>query len=329
MPVYNGSKYLERSIGSVVCQTYTDWELIVLDDESQDDSMTVLQAFAARDSRIRVLTKKNDGRGNTARNMALMDKEASGEFYFYMSQDDRIAPDLFEKAVRRADAESLDIVVPDMLLEYADGSTRSVKGSYPPDGDYSSVLSGMDAFYRSIDFSINGFALISRRLVDYGVQDDEHYDSDEYNTRLQFLAAERVGFCRSVFYYYQGNEEAMTKRFSVRWFQRLDTARMLDSVSTRVFSGSGRISKAKSWLMDVYISLSVTYLREAPNLSAAQCFEAERRFADFEKSVSFSGCRFSVLRRLSPLGRCFAVWYFVFGTCRNMGWLFRLYKSLF
>lgn len=61
MPVYNGSEYLERSIGSVISQTFADWELIALDDESTDDSRAILDGLARRDNRIRVFSKHNDG----------------------------------------------------------------------------------------------------------------------------------------------------------------------------------------------------------------------------------------------------------------------------
>ena len=48
MPVYNGSRYLQRSIGSLTAQTYTDWELVALDDESTDDSLSVLKRSEER-----------------------------------------------------------------------------------------------------------------------------------------------------------------------------------------------------------------------------------------------------------------------------------------
>ena len=61
MPVYNGSRYLQRSIGSLTAQTYTDWELVALDDESTDDSLSVLKQLAAADKRIKIMSKLNDG----------------------------------------------------------------------------------------------------------------------------------------------------------------------------------------------------------------------------------------------------------------------------
>ena len=94
MPVYNGSRYLQRSIGSLTAQTYTDWELVALDDESTDDSLSVLKQLAAADKRIKIMSKLNDGKGNTALNISIMSKEAEGDYIFYMSQDDYISADL-------------------------------------------------------------------------------------------------------------------------------------------------------------------------------------------------------------------------------------------
>ena len=329
MPVYNGAEYLERSIGSVMRQTYADWELIALDDESTDDSLAVLNRLAAADSRIKVVRKHNDGLGNTARNISIINSHASGEFYFYMSQDDAIAPDFFEKAITTARERRLDIVVPDMLLSYSDGSTRAVNGSFPSGGDHTLVLSGREAFYESIDFSINGFALIRRRLIDAMPHDLCHYDSDEYNTRLEFLSADRVGFCASTFFYYQDNANAMTKRFSVRWFQRLQTARMLDDVFCRVFSDRWRVARMKTWLMGMYINMSVEYMKRLRQMTPMELSVADSLFFEFEARADFSGSRLAVLSRLGAVEKCFALWYFLFGKCRNMAWLYSLYKSLF
>lgn len=328
MPVYNGAEFLERSIGSVMRQTYADWEIIALDDGSADGSLAVLNRLAAADSRIKVVRKHNDGLGNTARNISIINGHASGEYYFYMSQDDTIAPDLFEKAIAAAQERRLDVVVPDMLLSYSDGSTRAVNGSFPPGGDHTLVLSGREAFYESVDFSINGFALIRRSLIDAMPHDLARYDSDEYNTRLEFLSADRVGFCASTFFYYQDNANAMTKRFSVRWFQRLETARMLDGVFCRVFSDQWRVARIKTWLMGIYINMSVEYMKHRRQMSPVELQAAERLFLEFEARADFSGSRLAVLSRLGTVEKCFAIWYFLFGNCRNMAWLYSLYQSL-
>ena len=61
VPVYNTAKYLERCIDSIVAQTYADWELLLIDDGSTDDSAIICDEYAAKDERIRVFHKENGG----------------------------------------------------------------------------------------------------------------------------------------------------------------------------------------------------------------------------------------------------------------------------
>jgi glycosyltransferase involved in cell wall biosynthesis len=58
MPVYNGEKYLRQSIESVIQQTYKDWELIIVNDCSTDNSRDIMQSYADADSRIRIVDKQ-------------------------------------------------------------------------------------------------------------------------------------------------------------------------------------------------------------------------------------------------------------------------------
>lgn len=335
MPVFNGCEYLERSIASVTNQSMSDWQLVVLDDGSSDESYTILRKMADADKRITLMHKNNDGHGCTALNLSIMLPQAKGEYCFYMSQDDHIDKDLFEKAMKRAEEECLDVIIPDMLLEYADGTECSTRGSYPPDEDYSTVLSGREAFFRSIDFSINGFAFIRRQLMENEQQDTTHFDSDELNTRLQFLAANRVGFCHSTFHYYQGNPKAITKKFSPRWFERLATVVMLDKACLKAFSkGTDKALnykqklKGKAWIMSVYASLTIELLKHAGSISVDEKVKAESLFKYFERNVQFKGYVTGMLRSMKNAEKLLFLWYILFGTCRNMTAPYRFYKFL-
>ena len=236
MPVFNGASYLKNSIGSLQKQTCKDWELLTLDDGSTDSSLASLQDFASNDSRIRIYSKTNDINGNVALNLKwLCKKEVYGEYCFYMSQDDEIDADCFEKLLSRAQETHADVVIPNMLLKYADGSMGTWACSYPPNHDYSLMLDGKNAFYLSCDFSINGFALIRKSLFVDGFYALDNYDSDEYNTRLQYLHAQKVCFADTTFYYYQGNPLAVTKLFAPKRFRRLLTSLKVAEKFERVF----------------------------------------------------------------------------------------------
>ena len=55
---FNGSRFLEEAINSIICQTFTDWELIFVNDGSTDESLKIAESFSEKDSRIKVVSKK-------------------------------------------------------------------------------------------------------------------------------------------------------------------------------------------------------------------------------------------------------------------------------
>lgn len=92
VPVYRVEQYLDRCLKSITEQTYRNLEIILVDDGSPDRSGAICDAWAEKDSRIRVIHQKNSG-GGPARNAAL--DAASGELLAFVDSDDYIAPDMF------------------------------------------------------------------------------------------------------------------------------------------------------------------------------------------------------------------------------------------
>lgn len=85
VPVYNVEKYIHRCIDSIISQSFTDWELILVDDGSPDRSGAICDEYAQKDSRIQVIHKENGGVG-AARNTGL--EYATGEFVAFVDSDD-------------------------------------------------------------------------------------------------------------------------------------------------------------------------------------------------------------------------------------------------
>lgn len=108
IPVYNASEYLDESISSLLNQTFADIELICVNDGSKDNSLEILNDFAAGDSRVKVIDKENGGCGS-ARNRAL--EEASGEFVYFFDPDDLIEENAFELAYNSAVENDSDMVI--------------------------------------------------------------------------------------------------------------------------------------------------------------------------------------------------------------------------
>lgn len=97
MPCHNGANYLESTINSIQNQTYTNWELIFVDDGSTDHTLAIIQKLADKDDRIRVYTMPHGGRGH-ARNACL--EHVRGEFIAICDADDISFPERFEKQIK-------------------------------------------------------------------------------------------------------------------------------------------------------------------------------------------------------------------------------------
>lgn len=108
VPVYNVKQYLPACIESVLRQTYSDWELLLVDDGSTDGSAQVCDEYARQDSRICVFHKENGG-VCSARNLAI--DNMAGEFCIMLDSDDLIHPSLLEKTLEIMQETQADAVI--------------------------------------------------------------------------------------------------------------------------------------------------------------------------------------------------------------------------
>ncbi len=106
VPVYKVEPYLHQCVNSVLAQTFTDFELILVDDGSPDNCGAICDEYAEKDSRVRVIHKENGG-VSSARNAGL--DAAAGNYICFVDSDDTIAPVFLETAYDRVMKDSLDL----------------------------------------------------------------------------------------------------------------------------------------------------------------------------------------------------------------------------
>ena len=97
MPVYNAKKIVAESVQSIQTQTYSDWELLAVDDGSQDSSIEILTALSEKDQRIRLFRQKQNGGVAEARNRGI--QEADGQYLAFLDSDDLWRPEKLAKQV--------------------------------------------------------------------------------------------------------------------------------------------------------------------------------------------------------------------------------------
>ncbi len=93
LPVYNGEKYISRSVESVIDQTYDNWELIIIDDGSRDRTNAIVEGYLEKDGRIKLIRQENQG-VSVARNRGI--DVASGELMVFLDADDWYEKDAFQ-----------------------------------------------------------------------------------------------------------------------------------------------------------------------------------------------------------------------------------------
>lgn len=118
VPAYNNAPWLPRCLDSILAQTYSNLEILVVDDGSSDDTLIVSQEYAALDNRIRSIHKQNGG-VTSARLRGV--SEATGEWVGFVDADDYIEPQMYERLLTNALTYEADISHCGQRMIYSDG----------------------------------------------------------------------------------------------------------------------------------------------------------------------------------------------------------------
>lgn len=176
VPVYNASRFLSRTINSVLAQTYQNFEIIIVDDCSTDDSLSIAQNFAKQDSRIQLLhNPKNIGVAET-RNRGI--NEAKGEYIAFLDSDDVWLPQKLERQMALAKRTDADIVY--CSYEFIDENDKRLRRPFvvPERTDYSQMLS-------SSVIGCSAAMIKTETLSDYRF--DSAYYHEDYVLWMQLL----------------------------------------------------------------------------------------------------------------------------------------------
>lgn len=124
-PCYNAALYIASTILSIQQQTLNDWELLIVDDGSVDNSADIIRSMAKDDSRIRLIQKANGGTAS-ARKLGL--EHAQGEYIQFLDADDQIDADKLRRQVELMDKEGLQVSYTDWCYMNAQGEKEDLQG---------------------------------------------------------------------------------------------------------------------------------------------------------------------------------------------------------
>ncbi len=230
-PVYDvKTEYLEKCIDSILTQTYRDMELILVDDGAKGDLPKLLDEYADRDERIRVIHQANGG-ASSARNAGL--DSATGECVTFVDSDDWIDKDTIAKAVERFIKNEADILLWGSYKVYEDGQGHQKLEKYMPyeadielfDNDRKrelmlKTMTGIHPSFRQPATSFGSGSCCSKLYkLEFLNRNDLRYPvgikrAEDVNFNIRaFDKAGRVGYMNAHFYYYRQHEASATYQY--------------------------------------------------------------------------------------------------------------------
>lgn len=213
VPVYNVERYIDRCIQSVLSQTYTDFELILVNDGSLDTSYEKCLSYAEKDSRVIVYSKSNGG-SSSARNYGLA--KSKGKWILFLDADDWIDPSTIEKYYNITQDKEVDLIYSDTYFAYDNCRFEAIPGI--PYSQDKCVL--IDNAIRS-EWNNVGSLFVKRNIyIDNNIHFIEgvRYCEDFYCFILLFLHSKKIHYIKEPLYYYnQTNDLSIMHTFNISY----------------------------------------------------------------------------------------------------------------
>ncbi|MBQ8300859.1 MAG: glycosyltransferase [Clostridia bacterium] len=231
VPVYNVGSFLSTCIDSILAQTFTDFELILVDDGSTDGSEKICDEYARKDNRIKVIHKENNG-VVSARKTGLL--AAKGKYAGYVDGDDFIEPDMYEKMVFYMQKHDCDLVMCDVehenkALPLSSGGIRiDIDGGfYDRQGLCEKLFPNMiyaGEFYNFGIYPVIWNKLYKReKLIDFQLAVDENIRTGEDAACVYpyVWSSDSLYFMKNMsLYHYRHSQNQMTKSYDAKHFER-------------------------------------------------------------------------------------------------------------
>ena len=218
VPIYNVEKYLNKCIESIINQSYSNLEIILVDDGSKDNSGVMCDSYLLKDNRIKVIHKENGGLSD-ARNVGI--EKAKGEYIIFIDSDDWIDKKMIETLYNIIKKDNSDISICDYFLAYSEEIQTQKE-------DIEIInLSNIEALKKIYDKDLGVCMIVAwNKLYKRNLfKDDIRYPygkihEDEFTTYKLLYKAKKISYINQKMYYYRQRENSiMNKPFNKK---RLD-----------------------------------------------------------------------------------------------------------
>lgn len=298
VPVYNIEQYLLKCADSLLNQTYTNLEIILVDDGSLDKSPMLCDELAAQNPRVRVIHQTNQGVSH-ARNVGI--DHANGQFITFVDSDDFIELDMIESLYSLLLSSQSDIATCEITF-FTEGTLPQINNKE----NSTMVLSGKEAiknilYQKSI---INGAVA---KLFDKRLFDNTRFSEDitiaedlELNYRL-FSKAKRIAVTSAQKYHYlQRINSATRSQFSLKRMQGLSVILSIYK-KLKPYKSLKTAAENRLFAEAIFIAVDIPYLTTQYNIERQECLSYIKKMAKTVKNDAESKSRFRLYATISTI----------------------------
>lgn len=275
IPVYNTEKYLDKCIQSILCQTYKELEIILVNDGSTDQSLQILEKYQMQDNRIRIISVENGGQGR-ARNIGI--EQATGEFIMFVDSDDWLSENCVETLYHILTTEHCDVAIGDIAK--TNFGEETIAFVYNPKIPLVINKENKSKFlFRMLFYP---FAQLIRKslFVEYGIFFPLHYFEDAATLPLIYAVADKICYQKDIVYYYR-NRAGSTVNDIRHIYDRLQCVTTLEKKLKKL----GLYEEYKESFLQYALQRSRINRRKVKELMDRQYQAFERRQFVFDYSV--------------------------------------------
>ena len=217
VPIYKAEAYLHRCVDSLLAQTFADYEIILIDDGSPDNSGTICDEYAKKDTRIKVIHKENGGVAS-ARQCGI--DNAIGIYTIHVDPDDWVKPTMLEELYNKAILEDADIVICDFYVSEEKGDTYREQKLLKNNSQQ--VLE--DLLFHRLHGSLCNKLIRLTCYTDFDVKFVENLNyCEDYLVCIKILTQNvKLAYLNKAFYYYDQivNDDSITRKYNINTYRQ-------------------------------------------------------------------------------------------------------------
>ncbi len=312
IPVYNAAEYLQECLESIIAQDYQDWEAVLVDDASTDDSISIANHFGDSDHRIKIFkSEKNSGSAYHPRMKAA--ELATGQYLVTIDADDKVENDYLSILYKCIECLNADLVTTEMWKLIGNDAYRILPEESLKVG---MTWEGKHLIERTLctwDISMNGFAIRRNIYIKadskISNEDKKSIFADELLSRWVLFMSPKVAICNAR-YYYRQNSESITHINIPRFIDsRMLTCDSLINMTEETFGENSqthnRACENKFYAaVDLLRLINQSHLSRAPKKAAIKRLASSMRDFDLQKLKGRVSPRYLAIMRLPiPIAR--------------------------